>query len=427
MNRSTTVAIMATILCAGTVSWAQQPPQPQPPVPAQQDQNAEQAKAAAAQRYFGAKAAQAQVQAAQAQAQAQAAKAAAQAAPYDAMHRAFYDKLRPTQVKMEKLPYCGIATVEVPPALTDQLKLTKGMGLLVDFVEPASPAETAGVKQHDILLKFNDQLLTNPEQLRALVRMKMLSDDVKLSIIRQGQPTSVNIELGEKEMPVEPEANAAPPTGQNKPYGFKPNGQLVMDDQMLRAAGGNGGAWGGGFGGGGGGGGFAYTNVNGQNQMVWKDPQSTLNLELKDGKAVKLVAKDRGGKEIFNGPVETDEQRKALSADLADKLQKAENGGPMQYRRAAMMALGGGGGGGGGGRARVLTSTDNDTLILARFENRKATHALAFSTDDGKVLFDGPTASDEQRKAIPEAVAKQLEVLEKNQDAGAEFGVIGRN
>src|SRR5258706_1117754 len=294
------------------------------------------------------------------------------------------------------------------------------MALLVDFVEPASPAETAGVKQHDILLKFNDQLLTNPEQLRALVRMKMLSDDVKLSIIRQGQPTSVNIELGEKEMPVEPEANAAPLAGQNKPYGFKPNGQLVMDDQTLRAAGGG---WRGGFGGGGAGGGFAFTNVNGQNQMVWRDPQSTLNLELKNGKAVKLVATDRGGQEIFNGPVETDEQRKALPADLADKLQKAENGRPMQFQRAAMM---GNGGGGGGGQGRVVASTGHETLILARFENRKATHALAFSTADVKGLFDGPTASDEQRKAIPEAVAKQLEVLEKNQDAGAEFGVIGR-
>ncbi len=407
MKRLTTVAVMAMVLGAGTLSWAQQPPQPQPPAPAQQDQNAEQIKARMAERYRAAKAAQEQADKAT-----QAARAALKAAPYDAIHREFYDKLRPTQVKMEKLPYCGIATVEVPPALTDQLKLTKGMGLLVDFVEPASPAETAGVKQHDILLKFNDQLLTNPEQLRALVRMKMLSDDVKLSIIRQGQPTSVNIELGEKEMPVEPEANAAPLAGQNKPYGFKPNGQLVMDDQTLRAAGGG---WGGGFGGGGAGGGFAFTNVNGQNQMVWRDPQSTLNLELKNGKAVKLVATDRGGQEIFNGPVETDEQRKALPADLADKLQKAENGGPMQFRRAAMM---GNGGGGGGGRPRVLTSTDN--------ENRKATHAMAFSTADGKILFDGPTASDEQRKAIPEAVAKQLEVLEKNQDAGAEFGVIGR-
>src|SRR5207237_549941 len=124
------------------------------------------------------------------------------------------------------------------------------------------------------------------------------------------------------------------------------------------------------------------------------------------------------------GPVETDEQRKALPADLADKLQKAENGGPMQYRRAAMGAMGGGGGG--GGRARVLTSTDNDTLMLARFENGKATHAFAFSTADGKTLFDGPTASDVERKSIPEAVAKQLDILEKNQDAGAEFGVIGR-
>ena len=341
---------------------------------------------------------------------------------------------RPTPTaQMEKVPYCGVSTEEVPAALTAQLKLTRGMGLLVNFVEPKSPAEMAGVKQYDVLLKFNDQLLTNPEQLRALVRMKMPSDDVKFALIRQGQPTDVNVELGQKEMQVEAEAIVAP--GMPTPaYGlYKVNGGNVMID---------GGAFNGAVGGGGGG--IAFTNVttNGRNQMVWRDGQYTLNLELKDGKAVSLTAKDRAGNEIFNGPVETDDQRKALPADLADKLQNAEAHAPMRGRGGFGGGGGGGVGGGFGGIAvgapprgraldtratRVFTSTEDDTLMVARFDKDKAAYVFAFSTADGKTLFDGPTATDEQRKALPDAVAKQLDTLEKNQAAAAEFGQIGRN
>src|SRR5882757_7600768 len=41
-----------------------------------------------------------------------------------------------TPAKMEKVSYCGVSTEEVTPALTVQLKVAKGMGLLVSFVEP---------------------------------------------------------------------------------------------------------------------------------------------------------------------------------------------------------------------------------------------------------------------------------------------------
>jgi membrane-associated protease RseP (regulator of RpoE activity) len=344
----------------------------------------------------------------------------------DPAHQAFFRAFAPHTGKMEKVPYCGVATVEIPPALTEQLKLTPGMGLLVDFVEPSSPAEAAGIKQYDILLKFNDQLLVNAEQLRALVRMKMSSDDVKFALIRRGEASSANVELGEKEMEVVAEANTAQAPQAMKPYGFGHNGQLVVDGiPVMPGGGGGGGGYGGGGGmmggamGGGGGGVMAFTNATGRNQMVLKDPEGTFNLELRGGKAVTLVAKDRAGNEIFNGPVETDEQRNALPANLIDKLKKAEQGGPMRTLRLT-------GVNGTAPRSRVLSSTDKDTLMIARFDNGKATHVFAFSTTDGKTLFDGPTTDDAQRKAMPEEVAKQLETLEKSQDAGVEFGVVGR-
>lgn len=350
----------------------------------------------------------------------------AQKVAADPAHQAFikaaFAPARPA--KMERATYCGVATVEVPAALTEQLKLTPGMCLLVDFVEANSPAEAAGIKQYDVLVKFNDQLLVNADQLRTLVRMKMPSDDVKFALIRRGEATTANVELGQKEMEVVAEANVAQPAPPMKTYGIGPNGQFFVDGAMVGGGGGGGVRGGMGAGGammgGGGGGVMAYTNAGGRNEMVWKDAQNTLNVNLRGGKAVTLIAKDRAGNEIFNGPVETDEQRNLLPADLADKLKKAEQGGPMRPIRLTGMGTT-------AARARVLSSTDKDTLMIARFENGKATHAFAFSTSDGKTLFDGPTTDESQRKAMPDEVAKQLETLEKNQDAGVEFGVVGRN
>jgi len=319
-----------------------------------------------------------------------------------------YVAARPT--KKEMVTYCGISTAEPPPVLIEQLKLTRGIGLVVDFVEPGSPAETAGLKQYDVITKLNDQILSNSEQLGVLVRLKKPSDDANLEVIRQGKTSRINVELGKKEMEVEVEQAAADPNFQPRAFTLRWNGDIAVAPPMMG---------GGGRGGGGGGVAFTNVNVNGNNQTMLTDDQNTITLDMQNGKATKMTARDnKTGQEIFNGPVETDAQRSALPPELADKLKKAEEGGgPMRFAVRGARAA----------RAKVLTSTERDTLLIARFENGKATHAFAFSTTDGKTLFDGPTVSDEQRKSLPEAVAKQLETIEKNQDAATEFGVIGRN
>src|ERR1044071_1941754 len=55
--------------------------------------------------------------------------------------------------KRPKVPvtYLGVDTSQVPTVVSDQLGLAKGFGLVVDYVEPNSPAATAGVQQNDIL------------------------------------------------------------------------------------------------------------------------------------------------------------------------------------------------------------------------------------------------------------------------------------
>ncbi len=334
--------------------------------------------------------------------------------------------------KKEIVAYCGIGTSEVTPALASQLKLQPGMGLVVDWVEPKSPAESAGVKLYDILIKFNDQRLVNPEQLRALVRLKKPSDDAKLELIRQGQPATVNVELGQKEVfEVEGAAPMMTPGQPVDVMGWNPNAAGMAQAQTITLGGGDAPP---------GGGRMMVVNVNGNNRVNWSDGETTLDMDYKGDKVAKLIAHDRAGKETFNGPVETQAQRKALPADLAAKLAQAEGGVPGGINlniAAAPMTLqvdpqvvGNGnlvfGGPGPNNRPRILTSTDKDTLMLARFEKGKPAYVMAFSTADGKVRFEGPVTTDEQRKALPEAIGKQLEVIEKNQGIASEFGVVGR-
>ena len=69
-------------------------------------------------------------------------------------------------------------------------------------------------------------------------------------------------------------------------------------------------------------------------------------------------------------------------------------------------------------RARVQNSTANiihtdDEMTLELTAKDNSRHLKA-KDKDGKVLFDGPIDNDDQRKALPEGVAKRLDGIEKN-------------
>ena len=86
-----------------------------------------------------------------------------------------------------------VLTIHADETLRAQLKLPAGVGLAVKHVE--GPAKDAGVQQHDVLYKLNDQLLINTEQLVVLVRNFKPGDKVELTVIRQAQPVQLSATL----------------------------------------------------------------------------------------------------------------------------------------------------------------------------------------------------------------------------------------
>ena len=92
--------------------------------------------------------------------------------------------------------FMGVSVTPAAPELAVHLPLERGTGLVIQSVNKDSPAEKAGLKESDILTKFDDQILIHPVQFSVLVTGKKEGDSVKLTVLRKGEKLEVPVTLG---------------------------------------------------------------------------------------------------------------------------------------------------------------------------------------------------------------------------------------
>ena len=227
------------------------------------------------------------------------------------------------------------------------------MGLVVDYVEPNSPAAAAGVQQNDILKMLNDQILIEPSQLRKLLQTFSEGTDVTLTVLRKGQEQKLTAKLTKKEVPQR--RNLFPGGNHDWHWDFDETGDLGeqmqdLKEQLKEQLGGaqrgvmreavtqaheaarrarddarraaeelriffeENGA-------------MKASRIDlGKAQIVFSDDRGELKLQNVDGKKL-LTAKDPQGKLLFSGPVETKEDLDKMPADVRkryEKLQQSE-------------------------------------------------------------------------------------------------------
>jgi hypothetical protein len=95
-----------------------------------------------------------------------------------------------------EIAWLGISSREASEDLTSQLDLHEGVGLVVTYVSPGSPAGKAGLKRYDVLTQFGDQELVHPAQLRKLVRVHKPGEEIKLVFYRNGKQQTASVTLG---------------------------------------------------------------------------------------------------------------------------------------------------------------------------------------------------------------------------------------
>jgi hypothetical protein len=235
--------------------------------------------------------------------------------------------------QLTKATYLGVSTSPVPGALRQHLGLPEGVGLVVDFVEPDSPAQKAGLKQYDILTKLNDQVLVNAQQLAVLVRTHKAGEEVKLTLVRAAKEQTASAKLVEKEVkpigdlfggwvggPLEVDeadlqrsvvermrerrnrGDGQPPRPEGGDQRDGPRGAVVNGDRTM---------------------------------MVWRDSDMTLTLSRRDPGHRHLVATDKAGKTLFDGNLDDEKDRAKLPPNVADKLRQMEAKLPPGARGAA--------------------------------------------------------------------------------------------
>jgi serine protease Do len=93
--------------------------------------------------------------------------------------------------------YLGININDVTPANAEFFKLTEASGAIVAQVTPDSPASNGGLKQGDVVTEMNGQKVANGGALQMAVSEMTPGTALKLSLVRDGKPMTLNLTVGQ--------------------------------------------------------------------------------------------------------------------------------------------------------------------------------------------------------------------------------------
>src|SRR5256885_11551802 len=94
--------------------------------------------------------------------------------------------------------YLGIDVKDVTSDRVSALKLKEERGVEITMVDQDAPAGKAGLKEHDVVLDFNGNRVEGQEQLVRMLHETPAGRQVKLGIVRDGQPMQVQVTLGDR-------------------------------------------------------------------------------------------------------------------------------------------------------------------------------------------------------------------------------------
>jgi len=103
-----------------------------------------------------------------------------------------------------KKAFLGVTISTVNPSLAKALGIKSKWGAIVTSVIKNSPAERAGIKEGDVILKVDNMDIKSAEELVSVIHSYKPGDKVEILIERKGKEIKLEVVLGESEKKVEP-------------------------------------------------------------------------------------------------------------------------------------------------------------------------------------------------------------------------------
>ncbi|MFO1089228.1 MAG: DegQ family serine endoprotease [Hyphomicrobiales bacterium] len=95
--------------------------------------------------------------------------------------------------------WLGVKIQEVTEDLAKTMKLDKAEGALIADVTATGPAEKAGIKPGDVVVKFDGHEVKAMRDLPRIVADTPVGKKVQVEVMRKGQPITVEVEIGRLE------------------------------------------------------------------------------------------------------------------------------------------------------------------------------------------------------------------------------------
>lgn len=93
--------------------------------------------------------------------------------------------------------FIGVELQQIDHNLAQAFGLHKAEGALVAQVVKGSPAEKASIKQGDVIVKYNDNLITTVGGLRTSIALMTPGSKIKLSLLRDNKPMDIYVETAD--------------------------------------------------------------------------------------------------------------------------------------------------------------------------------------------------------------------------------------
>ncbi|MCR4439654.1 MAG: PDZ domain-containing protein [bacterium] len=106
------------------------------------------------------------------------------------------EKVVVVKTKGERRAWLGVYLQELDKERRKELGVKEGKGVLVIEVVPNSPADKAGLKEDDVIVRMNGREVEDPDDLIDAVRAQKPGDKVKVEYVREGKRREVEVTLG---------------------------------------------------------------------------------------------------------------------------------------------------------------------------------------------------------------------------------------